>query len=120
MTVGTNMMGYTPVFGSSVKYVLLGSRSCSIDISRTTHARRGFLPDNGGCFFRTPVAVHVLAAQPATGVVPVGVHGEMFIVPSYRFTTRLSPRSPGQPRETTITVAAVDRATLNRLARSGS
>ena len=25
VTVGTNMMGYTPVFGSSVKYVLLGS-----------------------------------------------------------------------------------------------
>jgi quinol-cytochrome oxidoreductase complex cytochrome b subunit len=26
VTVGTNMMGYTPVFGSSVKYVLLGSQ----------------------------------------------------------------------------------------------
>ncbi len=26
VTVGTNMMGYTPVFGSSIKYVLLGSQ----------------------------------------------------------------------------------------------
>jgi quinol-cytochrome oxidoreductase complex cytochrome b subunit len=26
VTVGTNMMGYTPVFGSQVKYVLLGSK----------------------------------------------------------------------------------------------
>jgi len=26
VTVGTNMMGYTPVFGNSVKYVLLGSQ----------------------------------------------------------------------------------------------
>jgi hypothetical protein len=25
VTVGTNMMGYTPVFGSSVKYLLIGS-----------------------------------------------------------------------------------------------
>jgi len=29
VTVGTNMMGYTPVFGGSVKYVLLGSREIS-------------------------------------------------------------------------------------------
>ena len=29
VTVGTNMMGYTPVFGSSVKYVLLGSKEIS-------------------------------------------------------------------------------------------
>jgi quinol-cytochrome oxidoreductase complex cytochrome b subunit len=29
VTVGTNMMGYTPVFGSSVKYVLLGSNEIS-------------------------------------------------------------------------------------------
>jgi quinol-cytochrome oxidoreductase complex cytochrome b subunit len=29
VTVGTNMMGYSPVFGSSVKYVLLGSREIS-------------------------------------------------------------------------------------------
>jgi quinol-cytochrome oxidoreductase complex cytochrome b subunit len=29
VTVGTNMMGYTPVFGSSVKFVLLGSREIS-------------------------------------------------------------------------------------------
>ena len=29
VTVGTNMMGYTPVFGTSVKYVLLGSREIS-------------------------------------------------------------------------------------------
>ena len=28
VTVGTNMMGYTPVFGSSVKYVLLGAGEC--------------------------------------------------------------------------------------------
>jgi hypothetical protein len=27
VTVGTNMMGYTPVFGKDVKYVLLGSRN---------------------------------------------------------------------------------------------
>jgi hypothetical protein len=26
VTVGTNMMGYTPVFGKNVKYVLLGKR----------------------------------------------------------------------------------------------
>ena len=31
VTVGTNMMGYTPVFGSSVKYVLLGSREIGND-----------------------------------------------------------------------------------------
>jgi quinol-cytochrome oxidoreductase complex cytochrome b subunit len=31
VTVGTNMMGYTPVFGSSVKYVLLGSNEISGD-----------------------------------------------------------------------------------------
>jgi quinol-cytochrome oxidoreductase complex cytochrome b subunit len=31
VTVGTNMMGYTPVFGSSVKYVLLGSKEISND-----------------------------------------------------------------------------------------
>ena len=31
VTVGTNMMGYTPVFGSSVKYVLLGSGEISGD-----------------------------------------------------------------------------------------
>jgi quinol-cytochrome oxidoreductase complex cytochrome b subunit len=31
VTVGTNMMGYTPVFGSSVKYVLLGSKEISGD-----------------------------------------------------------------------------------------
>ena len=31
VTVGTNMMGYTPVFGSSVKYVLLGSQEISAD-----------------------------------------------------------------------------------------
>ena len=29
VTVGTNMMGYTPVFGGSVKFVLLGSREIS-------------------------------------------------------------------------------------------
>ena len=29
VTVGTNMMGYTPVFGTSVKYVLLGSKEIS-------------------------------------------------------------------------------------------
>ena len=29
VTVGTNMVGYTPVFGSSVKYVLLGSKEIS-------------------------------------------------------------------------------------------
>ena len=29
VTVGTNMMGYTPVFGNSVNYVLLGSRTIS-------------------------------------------------------------------------------------------
>jgi quinol---cytochrome c reductase cytochrome b subunit, bacillus type len=29
VTVGTNMQGYTPVFGSSVKYVLLGSNEVS-------------------------------------------------------------------------------------------
>ena len=29
VTVGTNMMGYTPVFGSSVKFVLLGSKEIS-------------------------------------------------------------------------------------------
>ena len=31
VTVGTNMMGYTPVFGSSVKYVLLGSKEIGSD-----------------------------------------------------------------------------------------
>jgi quinol-cytochrome oxidoreductase complex cytochrome b subunit len=31
VTVGTNMMGYTPVFGSSVRYVLLGSKEISGD-----------------------------------------------------------------------------------------
>src|SRR3990172_5185628 len=31
VTVGTNMMGYTPVFGSSVKYVLLGSKEIGND-----------------------------------------------------------------------------------------
>ena len=31
VTVGTNMMGYTPVFGNSVKYVLLGSNEISGD-----------------------------------------------------------------------------------------
>jgi quinol-cytochrome oxidoreductase complex cytochrome b subunit len=31
VTVGTNMMGYTPVFGSSVKYVLLGSQNIGND-----------------------------------------------------------------------------------------
>ena len=31
VTVGTNMMGYTPVFGSSVKFVLLGSREIGND-----------------------------------------------------------------------------------------
>src|SRR4026207_996107 len=29
VTVGTNMMGYTPVFGDNVKYVLLGSKEIS-------------------------------------------------------------------------------------------
>jgi len=31
VTVGTNMMGYTPVFGSQVKFVLLGSSEISND-----------------------------------------------------------------------------------------
>ncbi len=31
VTVGTNMMGYTPVFGDSVKYVLLGSKEIGND-----------------------------------------------------------------------------------------
>ena len=31
VTVGTNMMGYTPVFGSSVRFVLLGSKEISND-----------------------------------------------------------------------------------------
>ena len=31
VTVGTNMMGYTPVFGGSVKYVLLGSKEIGND-----------------------------------------------------------------------------------------
>ncbi len=31
VTVGTNMMGYTPVFGSSVKFILLGSKEISGD-----------------------------------------------------------------------------------------
>ena len=29
VTVGTNMMGYSPIFGNSVKYVLLGSKEIS-------------------------------------------------------------------------------------------
>src|SRR4026209_2414205 len=40
VTVGTNMMGYTPVFGSSVKYVLLGSK----EISNETLLRWYVLP----------------------------------------------------------------------------
>ena len=31
VTVGTNMMGYTPVFGSQVRFVLLGSKEISTD-----------------------------------------------------------------------------------------
>ena len=31
VTVGTNMMGYTPVFGSQVRYVLLGSKEIGTD-----------------------------------------------------------------------------------------
>src|SRR6266480_2025603 len=31
ITVGTNMMGYTPVFGSQVRFVLLGSKEISTD-----------------------------------------------------------------------------------------
>jgi hypothetical protein len=31
VTVGTNMRGYTPVFGQSVKYVLVGTNELSLD-----------------------------------------------------------------------------------------
>lgn len=123
VTVGTNMMGYTPAFGSSVKYVLLGSDACDPFDGQGAgpHAQTslGFVGPNGGCFFRAPTMIHVRRAVRTAGVLTVGQHAG-FLVPSYRLSVRLGPRASDQPRTTTIVISAVDRATLTRLARNGS
>ena len=45
VTVGTNMMGYTPVFGDNVKFVLLGSHGDrQRDAAALVRAARALLP----------------------------------------------------------------------------
>jgi hypothetical protein len=120
ITVGTDMTGYTPSFGASLRHVLLGSRAICKPFafhSKTPDQETTltFVPGGQACRVRTTRSLIVEAGARMLGAVTVDRGGVGLLVPAYDFKFRAFPAVLG-PRDQYLTVAAVDDATLARVA----